>query len=90
MPKNKAKKEDIIDELEVPDAEVVVEKEETSDRKQMFVKKKIWEYVHSNNMNISGDVLNGGKLSVKITAILDDAMQRAKDNKRKTVKEKDL
>lgn len=56
----------------------------------LFVKSKIREYIKSKGCNTSGDLLDGGTLNDAIVDILDKAIERAKTNGRKTVKERDF
>ena len=58
--------------------------------KFLYVKNSVLEYVHSKDMNCSGKINKGFKLNDIIKQILDDAIERAKKNFRKTVMAKDL
>jgi histone H3/H4 len=60
------------------------------DMDPLYVKSKIREYIKSKNMNTSSGVIDGDKLNKIIMEKLDRAVERAKSNKRKTVKPRDL
>ena len=56
----------------------------------LFVKSKIKDYVKSKSMNSSDDVINGTVLQERIIEILDNGIERAKANGKKTLQERDL
>ena len=58
--------------------------------KYLYVKNSVLEYIHSKEMYCSGKVNKGFKLNDIIKQILDEAIERAKQNFRKTVMAKDL
>ncbi|MHA1148504.1 MAG: GTP-binding protein [Promethearchaeota archaeon] len=55
-----------------------------------FVKSKVRNYIKSNGLNTSKSILNGTKLNQIILNILDNAIEKAIANGRKTVQPKDL
>ncbi|HUS50816.1 MAG TPA: hypothetical protein VMZ91_11675 [Candidatus Paceibacterota bacterium] len=59
-------------------------------KKRMFVQNQILIYLHSKGMFCSEMVYKGERLNQKLKTLLDDAIIRAKENKRRTVQEKDL
>jgi len=54
----------------------------------MVVGSKVKAYIKSKGCHTSGDTL--GALNEKVAALLDDATNRCKGNKRSTVKPQDL
>jgi histone H3/H4 len=56
----------------------------------LFVKSKVREYIKGNGCNTSSGILDGDTLNKIIMGILDAAINRAKNNSRKTVKARDL
>ena len=56
----------------------------------LFVKSKVREYIKSYECNTASAVLDGDALNNIIIELLDKAIGRAKDNKRKTVQERDM
>jgi histone H3/H4 len=56
----------------------------------LFVKSKVREYIKSKGLNTSSGVVDGETLNERIIDTLDNAIERAKANKRKTVKPRDL
>ena len=56
----------------------------------LFVKSKVREYIKGKDLNTASAVLDGEALNKIITSMLDKAVNRAKGNGRKTVKERDL
>lgn len=56
----------------------------------LFVKSKVREYIKSKGCNTSGDLIDGPPFNDCIIEVLDNAINRAKANGRKTVQEKDL
>jgi len=59
-----------------------------ADKEVLVVASKVKAYVKSKNMMTSSDAI--ATLSDKVCAILDEAVARAKANKRSTVKPQDL
>lgn len=57
---------------------------------QLFLKSKVREYIKSKGCNTSSIVIDGDGLNNIIKEILNKAVGRAKGNKRKTVKARDL
>ena len=57
-------------------------------RDVLVVASKVKGYVKSKKMNTSADAI--GCLSEKVYALLDEAIGRTRDNKRKTVKTQDI
>ena len=55
----------------------------------LYVKAAIRKYVNEKGFNIAKEVLSGTKLNNKIKKILDEAMENAKGQKRKTLMAKD-
>ena len=55
-----------------------------------IIKSKVREYIKSKGCNTSGALINGKELNRIITELLDKAIERAKNNLRKTVKPIDL
>jgi len=55
-----------------------------------LVKTRVYDYLKSKGVRISSDLLEGPILHARILEILDNAIERAKKNKRKTVQPKDL
>ncbi|MEJ2252724.1 MAG: hypothetical protein P8Y70_05010 [Candidatus Lokiarchaeota archaeon] len=60
------------------------------DMDPLYVKSKIRDYIKSKGMNTSSGVIDGDKLNLIIMEKLNRAVERAKGNKRKTVKSRDL
>lgn len=58
--------------------------------KFLFVKNAVLDYVHEKGLNCSESVWRGEKLNNKIKELLDFAIERAKENNRKTVLDRDL
>lgn len=56
----------------------------------LYVKSKIRDYINGKGLNTSSTVVDGDKLNERIMEIIDKAAERAKANKRKTVKPRDL
>ena len=56
----------------------------------LFVKSKVREYIKGHECNTSSSVLDGEVFNEIIMDILDNAVRRAKQNNRKTVKARDL
>jgi histone H3/H4 len=56
----------------------------------LFVKSKVREYIKGKDLNTASAVLDGEALNNIIINMLDKAVNRAKSNGRKTVKERDL
>jgi histone H3/H4 len=56
----------------------------------LYVKSKIREYIKQNGLQTSSSVIDGEVLNERIVEILDQAIDRAKANKRKTVKARDI
>jgi histone H3/H4 len=56
----------------------------------LYVKSKVREFLKTQEVNISGDLIDGQILNEKIMGLLKDAADRAKDNGRKTVFPRDL
>lgn len=56
----------------------------------LYVKSKIREYIKSKGCNTSSALLDGDTLNKIIMEKLDKAVERAKANKRKTVKARDI
>jgi len=56
----------------------------------LFVKSKVREYIKGKDLNTASAVLDGEALNSIIISMLDKAVNRAKGNGRKTVKERDL
>lgn len=56
----------------------------------LFVKSKVREYIKSHECNTASAVLDGDALNNIIIELLDNAIGRAKANKRKTVQERDM
>jgi len=56
----------------------------------LYVKSKIREYIKENGLQTSSSVIDGEVLNERIIEILDQAIDRAKKNKRKTVKARDI
>jgi len=59
-----------------------------ADKEVMVVASKVKAYIKNKNMMTSSDAIT--TLSDKVCAILDEAAERAKANKRSTVKPQDL
>jgi len=59
-----------------------------ADKEVMVVASKVKDYIKNKNMMTSSDAIT--TLSDKVCAILDEAAERAKANKRSTVKPQDL
>ena len=59
-----------------------------SDKEVLVVASKVKAYIKSKEMHTSSDAIS--VLSDKVCAILDDAAERAKANRRSTVKAQDL
>ena len=56
----------------------------------LFVKSKVREYIKGKDCNTASAVLDGDALNNIIIELLDNAIARAKGNKRKTVQERDM
>ncbi|TXT61231.1 MAG: hypothetical protein BAJALOKI2v1_40023 [Promethearchaeota archaeon] len=56
----------------------------------LYVKSKVRDYINGKGLNTSSTVVDGTQLNERIMEILDKAIERAKANKRKTVKPRDL
>ncbi|MBD3338059.1 MAG: DUF1931 domain-containing protein [Candidatus Lokiarchaeota archaeon] len=65
-------------------------KKKASKVEPLYVKSKVREYIKGKGCNTSSEVLDGDKFNSIIMDILDKAVDRAKANKRKTVKARDL
>lgn len=63
---------------------------EASKVEPLFVKSKVREYIKGKDLNTASAILDGEALNNIITGMLDKAVNRAKANGRKTVKERDL
>jgi len=59
-----------------------------SDKEVLVVASKVKAYIKNKEMHTSSDAI--AALSDKVCAILDDAAERAKANRRSTVKAQDL
>jgi histone H3/H4 len=56
----------------------------------LIVKSKVRDYIKEKGLNTSKAVVDGNRLNLRIAEILDNAIQRAKENGRKTVKPRDI
>ena len=56
----------------------------------LFVKAAVRKYVNSKDMNMRKEVLDGNALNKAIKKILDNAIEKAQSDKRKTVMPKDF
>lgn len=56
----------------------------------LYVKSKVREFIKGKGCNTSSGVLDGATLNKIIMELLDNAVRRAKENNRKTVKARDL
>ncbi|TKJ22087.1 MAG: DUF1931 domain-containing protein [Promethearchaeota archaeon Loki_b32] len=56
----------------------------------LFVKSKVREYIKGKGCNTSSGVLDGDTFNSIIMDLLDNAVRRAQQNGRKTVKARDL
>lgn len=56
----------------------------------LYVKSKIRDYVKEKGLMTGSDVVDGDKLNERLTSLLDNAIDRAKANGRKTLKARDL
>ncbi len=56
----------------------------------LFVKSKVREYIKGKDCNTASAVLDGDALNSLIMELLDNAIGRAKANKRKTVQARDI
>jgi histone H3/H4 len=56
----------------------------------LIVKSKVREYIKEHGLNTAKAVVDGDKLDGRIKTILDNAIKRAKENGRKTLKPRDL
>ncbi len=56
----------------------------------LYVKSKIREYIKDKGLQTSSGVIDGEVLNERILEIIDQAIDRAKANNRKTVKARDI